>query len=255
MKRLLVGCAAVAVAFCSPASAADLTSIYKAPPAPAAAAYNWSGLYGGVNAGYSFGHSSLDGSTFGTANSTTWNADSFIGGGQVGYNFQSGSLVYGLEADIAWRNATAAASFLNPNGLDRSTFNDQQGWIGTLRPRVGVAANNWLFYGTGGLAFGSVKHDYTEARPSVGGATRTISDSDTRAGWTAGGGVEYGTDRWSLGLEYLYTDLGKSTLSQPSQVISGVTFPASTATADDRSQMVRAKLNVKFGWDGPSAVR
>ena len=155
MKRLLVGCAAIAVAFCSHASAADLTSIYKAPPAPAAAAYNWSGLYGGVNAGYSFGHSSLDGSTFGTANSTTWNADSFIGGGQVGYNFQSGSLVYGLEADIAWRNATAAASFLNPNGLDRSTFNDQQGWIGTLRPRVGVAANNWLFYGTGGLAFGS----------------------------------------------------------------------------------------------------
>lgn len=256
MKRLLVGCAALAAAFCSPASAADLTPIYKAPPAPAAAAYNWSGLYGGVNAGYSFGDSSLNSTTFGAANSTTWSPDSFVGGAQLGYNFQSGSLVYGLEADIAWRNATAAASFLNPNGLDRSTFNDQQGWIGTLRPRVGFAVNNWLFYGTGGLAVGSVKHDYTEARPSVAGASRTVSDSDTRAGWTAGAGVEYGSsDRWSLGLEYLYSDLGKSTLNQPSQVISGVAFPASTATAEDHSHLVRAKLNVKFGWDGPSAVR
>jgi outer membrane immunogenic protein len=90
----------------------------------------------------------------------------------------------------------------------------------------------------------------------VAGASRTVSDSDTRAGWTAGAGVEYGSsDRWSLGLEYLYSDLGKSTLNQPSQVISGVAFPASTATAEDHSHLVRAKLNVKFGWDGPSAVR
>jgi outer membrane immunogenic protein len=256
MKRLLVGCAAVAAAFCTPAFAADMTPIYKAPPAPAVAAYNWSGLYGGVNAGYSFGQSSYDATTFGTANSGTWSPDSFIGGAQLGYNFQAGSLVFGLEADIAWRNATAAATFLAPNGLDRSTFNDQQGWIGTLRPRAGIAANNWLFYGTAGLAYGSVKHDYTEARPSVAGATRTISDSDTRAGWTAGGGIEYGSsDRWSLGLEYLYTDLGKSTLSQPAQVISGVAFPGSSTTAEDRSHLVRAKLNVKFGWDGPAAVR
>src|SRR4051794_33612688 len=188
MKRLLVGCAAVAVAFCSPASAADLTSIYKAPPAPAAAAYNWSGLYGGVNAGYSFGQPSLDASTFGASTSTTWNADSFIGGGQVGYNFQSGSLVYGLEVDIAWRNATAAATFLNPNGLDRSTFNDKQGWIGTLRPRVGVAANNWLFYGTGGVAFWSGQHHYNQAPPSVARAPPAPSPSGTPARWAPRGG-------------------------------------------------------------------
>jgi outer membrane immunogenic protein len=255
MKRLLVGCAAVAAAFGTPAFAADVAPILKAQPAPPAV-YNWSGLYGGFNAGYSGGRVPYDATTFGAPTSGTLNPDGFIGGGQAGYNFQSGPLVFGIEADIAWRDATAAANVLAPNGLDRSTFSDRQGWLGTVRPRAGVAANNFLFYGTGGLAYGSVEHDLTEARPSVAGATRTVSDSKTRAGWTAGGGVEYATGgRWSLGLEYLYTDLGKSTLTQPSQVVSGLTFPASAATFNDQSHLVRAKLNVKLGWDGPSAIR
>jgi outer membrane immunogenic protein len=77
-----------------------------------------------------------------------------------------------------------------------------------------------------------------------------------RTGWTAGAGIEYApSERWSLGLEYLYTDLGKSTLTQPSQTVGGVTFPGSSATFNDQSHLVRAKLNVKFGWDGPAALR
>ena len=83
-----------------------------------------------------------------------------------------------------------------------------------------------------------------------------MTDSSTQTGWTAGGGVEYATsNRWSLGLEYLYQDLGKTTLAQPGQTIGASTFAPSATSFEDRSHMVRAKLNVKFGWDGPSATR
>src|SRR5215216_3833625 len=100
MKRLLVGCAAAVVAFSTPALAADVAPGFKAPPAPPAA-YNWSGLYGGLNAGYSGGHVPYDATTFGAPSSGTLNPDGFIGGGQIGYNFQAGSFVFGVESDIA----------------------------------------------------------------------------------------------------------------------------------------------------------
>jgi outer membrane immunogenic protein len=256
MTRLLVGCAALLAAVSSSAFAADVAPVYKAPPLPSPA-YNWSGFYAGLNAGYSWGQTPASDTVAGTAlTGGTLRPDSFIGGAQVGYNIQTGSFVFGVESDIAWRNATATGNALAPNGLDTTSFRDEQGFVGTLRPRAGIAADNWLFYGTGGLAYGWLKHSYTEARPSVAGATRVATDSDTRAGWTAGGGVEFApSNRWSLGLEYLYQDLGKSTLSQPGQVLGGVAFAPSTATFEDRSHLVRAKLNVKFGWDGPSATR
>jgi outer membrane immunogenic protein len=252
MKRLLIGCAATAVLSTS-AFAADISPVFEAPP-PSAVPYSWTGLYGGVNAGYSWGRAPY--STTGTpTTSGTLSPDSFIGGAQFGYNFQAGAIVFGFEGDVAWRNGSDTASAVAPNGIT-ATLRDQQGWVGTLRPRIGIASNNWLFYGTGGLAFGSVKHDFTEAQPAVGGATRTASDNSTQAGWTAGGGIEYApSNRWSLGLEYLYQDLGKTTLNQPGQTVAGVAFPPSSTTFEDHSHLLRAKLNVKFGWDGPSATR
>jgi outer membrane immunogenic protein len=251
MKRLLIGCVALAAVSTS-ALAADVSPVFKAPP-PGAVPYAWTGLYGGVNAGYSWGRAPYTKTESGAAvTSNTLEPESFIGGGQFGYNFQSGSIVYGIEADIAWRGGSDARTLLAPSGL-ATTFRDEQNWSGTLRPRVGVAADNWLFYGTGGLAFGSVKHGYTE---TLAGASRTVTDSSTQTGWTAGGGIEYATsNRWSLGLEYLYQDLGKTTLAQPGQTIGAATFAPSATSFDDRSHMVRAKLNVKFGWDGPSATR
>jgi outer membrane immunogenic protein len=235
------------------AFAADLSPVFKAPP-PAAVPYTWTGRYGGINAGYSWGrvpYSKTEGGAAVTSGTLTPN--SFIGGGQFGYNFQAGALVFGVEGDISWRNGSDATAFIAPSGASTNFF-DRQNWVGTLRPRVGIAANNWLFYGTGGLAFGSFQHSYTETQP--GGATRTASESSTETGWTAGGGIEYApSDHWSLGLEYLYQDFGKSTLSQPGQVIGATAFPPSSATFEDRSHLLRAKLNVKFGWDGPSVNR
>jgi outer membrane immunogenic protein len=233
------------------ALAADMTPVFKALPNPAP--YDWSGAYGGFNGGYSWGRVPYDAASAGTPiTSGTLTPGSFVGGGQFGYNYQRGAVVLGLETDFAWRRGTESSILFLPNALDTMSFRSEQGWIGTLRPRAGVALDNWLLYATGGLAYGSFKHDYTESRPSVAGASRTASETETKAGWTVGGGVEYAANkRWSLGLEYLYADFGKSTLSQPSQTLGGVAFSSSTGTFHDQSHLLRGKLNYRFDWGLP----
>jgi outer membrane immunogenic protein len=110
-----------------------------------------------------------------------------MGGGQVGYNWQSGVFVFGVEADIQASGANdtfAAYKFSNP-------------WFGTLRGRAGYAMNNVLFYGTGGLAYGG-------ARVELG----PFSETQSHLGWTVGAGVEVGlTPNWSAKAEYLYVRL------------------------------------------------
>jgi outer membrane immunogenic protein len=258
MKNLLLGCAALAAAFSvSVASAADMTPVFKAAPPAYSPAYNWSGFYAGLNGGYSAGSTSYAYSTGGVpAASGTLSPGSFIGGAQLGYNYQAGVLVFGVEGDVAWRNGTATTRFFAPNGVNTTTITDEHNWVATLRPRVGIASNNWLVYGTGGIAIGALEHSYTEAQPAAAGATRTLSDSTTRTGWTGGGGVEFApSNRWSLGLEYLYQDFGKTNLSQPAQTVGGVAFPASSTSFTDRSHVIRGKVDFKFGWDGPVSAR
>jgi outer membrane immunogenic protein len=174
--------------------------------------------------------------------------DGFLGGGQIGYNWQSDKFVFGVEADAAWRDNKASTVFPFPGGLDFTTFTTKQTWLATFRPRVGVAANNWLFYVTGGAAAEGLEHSFNENRPSLAGANRTFSSNDTRWGWTVGAGVEAGFSNWSVGLEYLYVDFNKSTtITAPAQVLGGLPFNVSVVSFDDSVQHVlRAKLNYHF---------
>ena len=253
MKRiLLAGLGLFVLAATQSAVAADKPLPYKAPPL-VDPIFNWTGFYIGLNAGYSWGTvdiSASDAVALPPAPytlpplATTLHPASFIGGGQAGFNWQMGNVVWGLEADIAWRNGKDNFTFAFPNGLDFASFHVEQNWVGTVRPRLGIAANNWLFYVTGGLAYGALEHSYMETRPTVAGANRTASENVTRAGWTAGGGVQVAFNpQLSLAVEYLYMDFGSSTLSFPAQVLGGVTFAADTATFRDISHVVRAKLN------------
>jgi outer membrane immunogenic protein len=237
------------------ALAADIPTkapYYKAPVV--APVFDWTGFYIGLNAGYSWGNVDIAASDA-FVNvlpppyalppvATTLHPASFIGGAQAGYNWQTGNWVLGLEIDIAWRNGKSDFTFAFPNGLDFASFHVEQNWVGTVRPRLGIAANNWLFYVTGGLAYGELEHSYMETRPTVASANRMASENVTRAGWTAGGGVAVAFNpQLSLGVEYLYMDFGSSTLSFPAQVLGGVPFAADTATFRDISHVVRAKLN------------
>ena len=148
----------------------------------------------------------------------------FTGGAMIGYNWQMESLVLGVEADINYAGFGDERSD-DLGGALNTLFDDEDrfvgnseasfdaNWFGTLRGRLGFAADNFLFYGTGGLAYGHMEADVdvhvtdtdTDETSSYSGSTES-----TNWGWTIGAGMEYGIDNWSLGLEYLYVDLGSA---------------------------------------------
>ena len=210
-----IGAVFVAAGLATAASAADLPRQYTKAPAPMAPpVFNWSGFYIGANAGYGWADSS-----FGDANG-------FIGGGQIGYNWQGlGSpLVLGLEADLQFSDMSTSAT------VGGVTADADINAFGTVRGRIGYAFDRFMIYGTGGLAFTN-----TELSLSAGGAS--VSDDDWSTGWTLGGGVEWALmPNWSAKLEYLYVDSGDTTLA----------LAGTTVTGDYDFSVVRAGLNYRF---------
>jgi len=219
MKKLfLTASALVAFATIDVASAADM-ALKAPPPAPV---YSWTGWYAGLNIGGSFGKA-RDTETYGAAAvpfipaSTSADLDGVIGGGQIGYNWQSGSALFGLEADIQGSSERSSAYSSNtviffgtlPTPPATGTLNDVEKlpWFGTVRGRIGLLASpTWLFYVTGGLAYGGIKSTETL---TVAGLGTVTGFSTTRAGWTIGGGVEgVISGPWTAKLEYLYMDFG-----------------------------------------------
>ncbi len=185
--------AALAFAVAAPAvQAADLggrPGSYKDEPDYGPPRYMWTGLYVGIQGGYGaadayhFTPADIYGSP---------EIDGFLGGGTLGYNFQSGNIVWGLETDF---------SFADLNGRESCPVNltcrASMDWLWTIRGRVGLDMNGWMPYITGGFAMADVA-----ASDDLG------SGSDTVSGWTIGGGLEVKLDRaWSLKGEYLYVDL------------------------------------------------
>jgi len=274
MKHVLGGIALTAL-FTAPALAADLP--VKAPPAVVAAVYNWSGFYIGVNAGGAWGHSHANTSTvfsptgyFATtsvpaiaaAGAERIRTRGFTGGGQFGYNWQSGAVVFGGELDFDYlglRGSTSASALYPccaPTGftINASTSNT---WLFTARPRLGLANNNWLFYVTGGLAVAQVKGDFTFT-DTFATAHESGSVSKTKAGWTVGGGVEYGlAGNWSIKAEYLYVNIRSvsTTSTNLTAFTPPIAFPTNvfTHSLDLRENIVRAGLNYRFG--GPVVAR
>ena len=135
-------------------------------------------------------------------------AEGWLAGGQIGFNYQVSSLVFGLEADASWTNLKGRGSFNTIPGDVNWTIENRLDWFGTVRGRAGVAVSNVLLYGTAGVAFGQTRAD--EVVTNVGPCclvTAVASAHDNRIGWTAGAGAEWMYSRnWSLKAEYLYVD-------------------------------------------------
>jgi outer membrane immunogenic protein len=231
--------------------------IFKAPRAVAAQAYNWTGAYVGGNVGYGVANNPTTATILAVANigPPVLNNESFTQapagasiGGQIGFNFQADRFVFGLEADAQWSNQQDRACVGGCSNAGDNLFTSQKlNAFATARARIGYAANSWLWYVTGGAAWGNVSNTYTFDQFG------TFSFNQNKYGWVAGAGVEAALGgNWSAKLEYLYMDLGNATGSADFLVNPGFAIVERViGTTTFHDHIFRAGLNYKFGGAGP----
>ena len=209
------------------------------------------------------------------ATSSSANVKGFIGGGQLGYNLQSGQFVYGIETDFQWsgeRGSDLVCAGACALGTAFGSSEHSLKWFGTLRGRLGfLPTERILLYATGGLAYGRLDSSYLSGFsgfPLLGGSTST-----TRVGWTVGAGIEGAIDsNWTWKAEYLYMDLGSYGANLGSGTVGPTTVTTFLGTAGPTLQttttstvaattssrfsdnIFRVGLNYRFG-GGPVVAR
>jgi outer membrane immunogenic protein len=234
----------------------------------------WTGAYIGGTAGYGWGNSNSNITAIDTNFIPGWQSEGtvptslnprfkgFIGGGEVGYNWQFGHWVTGLEADFSYSGLRGDASHFGPAIFaDPSVLTSQRidlSWFGTARARMGyLAGPDTLLFATGGLAYGQVKvstglvPDLGAGLPcAAGAACSSGSTSETRVGWTVGGGVETKiASGWTAKVEYLHFDLGRvSDTAHSTAFFNGL--PIVGVTSDVKGDIVRVGVNYQFGGAG-----
>jgi outer membrane immunogenic protein len=294
MKKILLSSVAL-LGLSIAAQAADLPRRTMAPaPFVAVPVFTWTGFYFGVNAGYGWSERDHDdtivfpagtfgpvGTAAGAAGTITFadgngDADGWLGGAQVGFNWQFGAgsgLVVGVEADIQAidlehdRGTFTGFGFTGPVPVgftpvrnDVSTLD----WFGTVRARVGFAIDRVLIYGTGGFAFGGGDHHSGCASTFSGNILCTNGNDDTRWGYAVGGGVEFalpmmgglfGSSAVTLKIEGLYVNLddednGNTNLVGFTSAGAAIVAPGGAAVRvrDDETDfgLIRAGINFKF---------
>jgi len=272
MKKILLG-AAVAMLGIAPALAADLA--VKARPVPMAApAFNWSGFYIGGFVGGAAADRDVTSTEPVTAAGQFYNgplpnayslSSSFIGGGTIGWNYQPmGSIwVFGVEGEAGYihlnntirdRNAINAG-FAYPDSLDNTRLGD---WYGVAAGRLGIAANQFLIYGKGGVAFINKNYSFNDACniAPCGPSLLTIGRNDSSyVTWAAGGGVEYAfNNNWSIKGEYLYLATRQTIVS--AGVVGpgpGVGIAVTNVHTDPGINTGKIGLNYRFG--GPVVAK
>jgi outer membrane immunogenic protein len=228
MKRFLTA-AAFTVAAAAPAWSADLPQ--PAPPPAAyvpvtAPVYNWGGVYFGVNGGYGFGNSEW---LTNGASTGTFNVSGFLGGATLGANIQFDAFVLGIDGDLdaSWFSGITT----NCTPVSCETKNS---WLATARARAGYAVDRVLFYGTAGGAFGNIE----------GNTLGTTFQNTTKAGWTAGAGIEAAfTDNWTARVEYLFIDLQNGTLPT---ILGTIPATPGTTTVKFDASLIRLGVDYKF---------
>jgi outer membrane immunogenic protein len=218
---LLAGVAALALSVgVGSANAADIQQRAVLPakaPAYVTPVFSWTGPYIGINGGYGWGTADFNGAFPGSLSPSGG-----LFGATLGYNWQTGPAVWGLEGDIDWSGLRDTGACAGATGCRANNY-----WLGTVRGRLGYNAGRWMPYVTGGLAVGDV-HSHING----------FSDTETtKAGWTLGAGVEAAiAGPWTAKIEYLYVDLGRG------DPISGT----GGAAADFKTNIIRGGINYRF---------
>lgn len=230
MFNKVILAASAAVLFSGTAMAADAIVYSEPAPVVVANTFSWEGAYVGVNAGYGFGKikSTDEDGAF------SIKPRGFVGGVQAGYNWQFDQIVAGIEADFQGSTMKKSVDLYDADVFD-GTAKAKIQWFGTVRGRLGGnIAERTMLYGTAGLAYGKLKVESFDELGAFEG-----SESKTRAGWTAGAGIEHAfTDNVTLKTEYLYTDLGKINTYDDAGVKDG--------KVKTNFHTVRVGLNYKF---------
>ena len=229
MKRILLA-GAFALAAGGQVLAADVQM--PGPPGlppvyvPVVPGYSWTGFYAGVNGGGVFGQSNWTDPIFGATGNFSVNGGLF--GGTVGFNYQTGPWVFGVEGDWDWAHLSGSTFNASCALVGCTTESD---WLATVRGRAGWAWDRVLLYGTAGGAFANVR--------AAAGTFPFMSS--TQAGWTAGVGVEYAfAPYWTARAEYLFVDLANASC--------GFTNCGGTNTTVSLNEnIIRAGVNFKFG--------
>lgn len=248
MKKFLLGTVGLLALGAAPALAADLPAraYTKAAPVYVAPMYDWSGFYIGANGGYGWSRKCWD--YAGTAAARLLvnigegchDADGATAGGQIGYNWQASSWVFGIEAQGNWADLVGSnVSLFDPRFTNRTKIDA----FGLFTGRIGYAWNNALLYVRGGAAVVSDKYDYFT---TLGGVTFGTAN-ETRWGAAVGVGMEYGfTPNWSLAIQYDHMFLGDR----------DITFDSPTRSVDRIRQdvdVVTARIN--YRWGGPVVAK
>jgi len=248
MKKFLLATVAM-VAFVGSASAADLAArprpYTKAPPPMMAAIYDWSGFYIGANGGYGSSRKCWDAivPSLVIGPEGCHDATGGFAGGQVGYRWQAGTWVFGLEAQGDWADLTGRNRSLVDARFDNAS---KVNAFGLFTGQVGYAANNVLFYVKGGAA---VVSDRYRSFFAGTGTQVTSTNDDSRWGGTIGVGLEYGfAPNWSAGIEYDHLFMADRNYNF---VNNGVFAAAGTPFASDRIRqdvdLISVRVNYKFG--------
>jgi outer membrane immunogenic protein len=249
-KFLLAAAGLVALSFAAPASAADLAARpYTKAPAMFAAVYDWSGFYVGANGGWGTSRncftntSALGVPVVPAAPEGCHDATGGTAGGQIGYRWQSGAFVYGLEAQGNWADLRGSNVSLSAPGATNRTHLDA---FGLFTGQIGYAWNNALLYAKGGAAVTDTKYD------SLLTGTSTVFDRTTATRWggTVGAGVEYGfAPNWSAAVEYDHLFMGthNSSFTGVPAPVTGVNTRIDSIRQD--ADTVTARVN--YRWGGP----
>jgi outer membrane immunogenic protein len=270
---LLMTAAIASLGFANIASAADLPArtYTKAPVAPVA--FNWSGFYIGGFVGGAFADRNATATDPQSAPLAFYNGgnlvnsyglnSSFIGGGTIGYNWQTpgSNLVLGLEGEAGYLHLHRSQQDINavnsgfalPDSVNSTRIGDA---YGVIAGRVGFASDRALFYAKGGVAF--VGNNYSFSDPCTtggcGAATLFLNNSGTQVTWAAGAGIEYAlTNNWSIKGEYLYLGTRK-TFTQSGVAGASLAGTIETNSASDPG-VHTAKIGINYRFGGPIVAK
>jgi outer membrane immunogenic protein len=252
-KVLLAAAGLAALGMAAPASAADLAAkpYVKAPPPPPPV-FSWTGFYVGANIGGAWSNNRWTDTLFLT-NFNNNNNGVFIGGGQIGGNYQIGQFVIGGEWDFDWAANNNGAGVFIP-GVGNIVVTNNNRWITTVAARFGWAVDRWLIYGKAGGGWVG-NNDFTVTNTTTGvsftcGMLGFANCDNNTGGWLLGAGFEYAfTNNWTVKFEYDYLGLGNRTFFVPA---GAPFFAGDTFTTNNRNvQMVKVGVNYLFNWGAP----